>query len=127
MEAAPVGRSVLNLAGSHGLSGLAGQSKHLCNYEQIIRIPSQLPPGVTLVREMRQESKTLFQQGTCPVTRQCNGRLEKSIEHGRTSEKIGRRNILPTAYRRNYVVQKLGETLKYRRRNELSHITECAP
>jgi len=35
-------------------------------------------------------------------------------------------NTLPRAYHRNYVAQKMGKTLKYRRRNELGHITGCA-
>ena len=66
-----------------------------------------------------------FRQGIYLTSRQCDGRLESTVVELPT-EKIVRRNILSIAYRQNYVAQKLSETLKYRRMNELGHITECA-
>ena len=72
IEAAPVGHLAFNLGESQGLSRPAGQSKLSCNRKQITgALFRKVPPGVALVREMRQEGKTFFHQGACAMARQC--------------------------------------------------------
>jgi hypothetical protein len=60
---------------------------------------------------MRQERNSLFQQRAFAITRYCTGTVKELIEHGGTSGGMGKRNILPSAYRQNYAAQKMGETL----------------
>ena len=64
MEAALVGHLAFDLGESQGLSRPAGRSKRVGNRKQKTHVGPQAHPGVALVREMRQEGKTLFQQGT---------------------------------------------------------------
>ena len=50
----------------------------------------------------------------------------KLIEHSRTSGENRETEHSPHSLTPNYVAQKTGETLKYRQRNGLGHITDCA-
>ena len=64
MEAALVGHLALDLNESQGLSRPASRSKRVGNRKQKTRVGPQGAPGVALIRKMRQEGNTLFQQGT---------------------------------------------------------------
>jgi hypothetical protein len=94
-EAVLVGHYASNFGESQGLSRPPSQYKHLRNRKQVTGVILQGPPGVALVREMRQEGKASFQHGAFAITRHCNGTIKQLIKHGRTSGKKGRRNILP--------------------------------
>ena len=63
IEAVLAGHFAFNLGESQDLSRPAGQSKHLCNYQQTTRPLTQAIRGVALVCEMCQEGQPLFQQG----------------------------------------------------------------